>query len=185
MERRIIEITDPAMARAVAHPLRRRVLTALTARTASPRELAAEWGESLPKLSYHVRQLAQIGLIELVEEKARRGVKEHYYTATATRRHISPELHASLPPSTRSAISSSWLQDVSATIAHELAVGAYDHPRSRLDRLVVSLTPDSQQQLADAVDDLVALALRLEAADRAGQDRHRVVLISMLTDPVA
>jgi hypothetical protein len=37
-------------------------------------------GASLSNVSYHVRQLAKAGLIELVATRPRRGALEHYYT---------------------------------------------------------------------------------------------------------
>ena len=46
----------------------------------SPNSLYAAAGEPLGNVSYHVRQLAKVGLIELVATKQRRGALEHYYT---------------------------------------------------------------------------------------------------------
>src|SRR5215218_2830825 len=74
-------ITDPDIAKALAHPLRMRLLTLLEEGTASPTELANVTGASLPRVSYHVRRLAAAGLIELVRTKQRRGAVEHYYAA--------------------------------------------------------------------------------------------------------
>jgi DNA-binding transcriptional ArsR family regulator len=69
------------MARAYAHPIRARALMLLGARTASPREIADEIGESLGKVSYHVRELRDAGLIELVETDSTRGGVQHFYRA--------------------------------------------------------------------------------------------------------
>ncbi len=78
---RIVDITDRDMVRALSHPLRRRVLAALRGRAASPVELAREFGEGIGTVSYHVRMLADAKLIELVEERPRRGATEHFYIA--------------------------------------------------------------------------------------------------------
>lgn len=51
----------------------------LDAGEASPKELAFELGEKLGNVSYHVRILARLGLIELVRETPRRGAVEHHY----------------------------------------------------------------------------------------------------------
>ena len=81
------------IAEAFVHPLKLRIL-ALMAEPPPPRavpEGAPEpgWspnslhvavGASLSNVSYHVRQLAKAGLIELVATRPRRGALEHYYT---------------------------------------------------------------------------------------------------------
>ena len=67
------------MVKALAHPLRVRVLEALEDRTASPSELADELGANLSLLSYHVRKLEELGMIELVRKAPRRGAIEHFY----------------------------------------------------------------------------------------------------------
>jgi predicted transcriptional regulator len=54
----------------------------LDAGEASPKELAGQLGEKLGNVSYHVRILARLGLIELVRETPRRGAVEHHYRAT-------------------------------------------------------------------------------------------------------
>jgi DNA-binding transcriptional ArsR family regulator len=158
---RIVEVTDQAMARALAHPLRRSLLTALRGRTASPRELAAEMNVSLPKLSYHVRQLAAAGLLLLVRERPRRGVTEHFYTA-AGRTHIPAHFYDALPDPVRHAIASSWLSDVGRTVEQQLADGAYENPDARLHRVSAYLDETARGELAKAVDDLYELVLQLE-----------------------
>ena len=81
------------IAEAFVHPLKLRIL-ALMAEPPPPRFVPASspepgWspnslcrpvGASLGNVSYHVRQLAKAGLIELVATKQRRGALEHYYT---------------------------------------------------------------------------------------------------------
>jgi DNA-binding transcriptional ArsR family regulator len=74
-------ISDPDLAKALAHPLRVAALAVLEERTASPSEIAAELGASLGQVSYHVRTLARYGLVTLVETRPKRGALEHYYRA--------------------------------------------------------------------------------------------------------
>lgn len=65
----------------MAHPLRARILSALTKGARSPNELAAEFNEPLGNVSYHVVVLRDLGMVELVDTAARRGAIEHYYRA--------------------------------------------------------------------------------------------------------
>lgn len=73
---------DYKMARAYGHPIRARALVMLAQRMASPKEIAEHLDESIGKVSYHVRELRDDGLIELVETDGSRGGVQHFYKAT-------------------------------------------------------------------------------------------------------
>ena len=53
---------ETRMAKALAHPLRAKVLTRLNEGVASPNELSRELGEPLGNVSYHVKALLELGL---------------------------------------------------------------------------------------------------------------------------
>jgi DNA-binding transcriptional ArsR family regulator len=72
---------EGTLVQAVSHPLRVQALSILIERAASPKEIAAELGMPVGNVSYHVAELEEIELIELVEEKQRRGAVEHFYRA--------------------------------------------------------------------------------------------------------
>jgi DNA-binding transcriptional ArsR family regulator len=72
-------LTDQGIITALGHPLRARILSVLDSSEASPKELSAQLGEKLGNVSYHVRILVRLGLIELVRETPRRGAVEHHY----------------------------------------------------------------------------------------------------------
>jgi DNA-binding transcriptional ArsR family regulator len=71
--------------RALSHPLRARILTALSDRESSPVELAAELDAALGVVSYHVRVLLDADLVELVGTTPRRGAVQHHYRAREPR----------------------------------------------------------------------------------------------------
>ncbi|KKK04817.1 helix-turn-helix transcriptional regulator [Micromonospora sp. HK10] len=65
------QITDPQALRALAHPIRLKLLELLTVDgPASGRKLADRTGESTASISYHVGQLAKWGLVEPAPELA-------------------------------------------------------------------------------------------------------------------
>ena len=64
--KQITEIDDPRLVKGLAHPLRIRILRVLQDRVASPSEIAEEIEAPLGNVSYHVRFLARVGLIRLV-----------------------------------------------------------------------------------------------------------------------
>lgn len=77
---RVVE-SPQRLARAVAHPLRVRILASLREEQASPNELANTMDEPLSWVAYHCMMLEKAGLIELTDTKQRRGATEHFYRA--------------------------------------------------------------------------------------------------------
>jgi DNA-binding transcriptional ArsR family regulator len=79
-------LIDNRVAAAISHPTRLRAMNVLWEREASPREIAAEIGEPLNNVTYHVNQLREVGCIELVAQRPARGgrVVEHFYKAVST-----------------------------------------------------------------------------------------------------
>ena len=76
-----------ALTQGLAHPLRRSILYHLADeangnKPTSPNELSKALDEPLTNASYHVRQLAEKGLIALADTTPRRGALEHYYQLT-------------------------------------------------------------------------------------------------------
>jgi predicted transcriptional regulator len=64
------------------HPLQVRVLERAAADPDgrfSPNELAKEFGEKLGNVSYHVRVLAQAGLVKKAGTTPKRGAVQHHY----------------------------------------------------------------------------------------------------------
>lgn len=76
-----------AIADDLLHPVVVEVLERCERSARSPRQLSDAIGKPLGAVSYHVRQLADKGLLELVETRPRRGALEHFYrTADRARR---------------------------------------------------------------------------------------------------
>lgn len=72
MEEKSYAVTDPATLRALAHPLRQRIMWELAAREhLRAADLAKITGEPANSVSFHLRSLARAGLIEENPERAR------------------------------------------------------------------------------------------------------------------
>jgi DNA-binding transcriptional ArsR family regulator len=65
--------------RALAHPLRLRMLSLLAGSAMSAAELARELEVAHASASYHLRQLEQADLVEVAEERSHRGGQERRY----------------------------------------------------------------------------------------------------------
>jgi DNA-binding transcriptional ArsR family regulator len=77
--------------RAALGPLRRSVLERLQ-EPASATEVALALGVPRQRVNYHVRALEQAGLVELVEERRRRGCTERIMRATAQAFVVDPDM---------------------------------------------------------------------------------------------
>lgn len=70
------------LARANTHPLRISILEILElddGRCLSPNDLSCELQMPLSNVNYHVTELYNAGLLELVDERPVRGATEHFY----------------------------------------------------------------------------------------------------------
>jgi DNA-binding transcriptional ArsR family regulator len=159
---------ETRMAKALAHPLRAKVLNRLNEGVASPNELSRELGEPLGNVSYHVKALLELGCIELVDTAQRRGAIEHYYRAL-TRARLDESAFKKLPASIRGELSGAVIEEAIGEIAKAFKAGTFD---AREDRHASStqLVLDEQAwgELAEQLNQLVVRAgeLQDEAAKR-------------------
>ena len=164
---------ETRMAKALAHPLRARVLALLNERVASPNELARELGEPLGNVSYHVKALLELGCIELVDTAQRRGAIEHYYRAL-TRARLDESAFKKLPASIRGELSGETMEKGIADVAKAFKAGTFD---ARADRHAsftrLSLDEQGWRELTEQMNALVERASEIAAqsAKRLADDR--------------
>jgi DNA-binding transcriptional ArsR family regulator len=156
---------DGRTLKALAHPLRFRVLARLNRGVASPVEIARELGVPVGRVSHHVRTLAALGAIELVRTRPRRGAVEHFYRATLPAR-FSDEDWARVPPSARQAIDAANLTDLLAVL-HSAAPTGFEHPRSHLSYAPLELDEQAMRELSDLLSETLVRASAIEAASAA------------------
>jgi DNA-binding transcriptional ArsR family regulator len=128
-----VDITDPRIAKAYAHPLRIHILSMLDDRVSSPSEIANELGAPLTHVSYHVRQLASLGLIKLVRTTPRRGAVEHHYTAQI-RPTITDSAWGQMPEIVKRNFVTGWIEQAGANIAAAEAEGGFDREDAHISR---------------------------------------------------
>lgn len=81
---------------ALGHPERRRILQALARSPDSASGLAERLDDTRQRINYHVRALNDVGLIELAEERPRRGLTERIYRPVGRGFAIDPSVLGSL-----------------------------------------------------------------------------------------
>lgn len=174
------EITDSQLAKALAHPLRVAILGVLEERTASPSELAADLDASLGVVSYHVRTLARLGLVNLVDTRQRRGAIEHYYRAEA-RPVITSEAWGEVPTIVKQAMVRATLSQIGDQVNDAAQSGGFQRSDSHLTRSPLMLDARGWSELATKLDHLLkdcegigsAAAKRLTRSDHDGENsRH-------------
>jgi DNA-binding transcriptional ArsR family regulator len=162
-----VDINDPKLAKAYAHPLRIEILTLLDNRVASPKEIARELGTPLSNTSYHVRQLASLGLVELVDRATRRGAIEHYYTASF-RPKITDEGWAALPSIVKRSVIGGGLQQAMSHVAAAAKQGGFDRDDIHFSRTAGRLDAEGWSEIER---EMVALLERVEAIVEASEAR--------------
>jgi DNA-binding transcriptional ArsR family regulator len=113
------------LAKALAHPLRVRILTSLHRGISSPNQLAQELDEPLGNVSYHVKTLLEYDCVELVKTEPRRGAVEHFYRATE-RAFFSDADWAKIPASARKGIEGVILESIGQDATAALTEGTID-----------------------------------------------------------
>ena len=118
----IAVINEPEAARSALDPVRARLLAVL-AEPASASTAAKKVGLSRQKANYHLHELEQHGLVELVEERRRGNMLERVLQASAASFVISPVALAELAPDPGrdpDHLSARWLLALAARLLREV-----------------------------------------------------------------
>jgi DNA-binding transcriptional ArsR family regulator len=178
------DISDPRIIKALTHPLRIQILAALDERTASPSELADELEAPLGNVSYHVRQLAGLGLIKLVKRTPRRGAIEHHYKAVG-RPQISDDAWAGTSATVKDAVVGAALGDLGSAVTSAAAAGGFSRPDAHLTRTQVKVDAKGWKDIDKELNATLARLQKIadDSAKRlakAGADGEEVATVAMM-----
>jgi len=178
-------IDDPAVALVALDPVRARVLAAL-AEPGSATTVAATIGETRQKVNYHLRSLEKHGLVELVEERPRRGLTERVVVASARSYVLSPTVlgDSAAVPHRIDRLSAQYLVALAARVVRE--VGELSR-RARVARQpLATLAIDTDIRFASAAERsafaeelgiaITSLAGRYHDESARGGRWHRLVV---------
>lgn len=114
-----MEVSDPAALRAIAHPLRQKLLMQLAVMDhARAADLARAVGEPANSVSFHLRVLAKAGMIAEAPEHAR-DKRDRVWTTVAKSYDVKPDAGDAGELILRPTID--WLSDVFAHTSHDAA----------------------------------------------------------------
>jgi DNA-binding transcriptional ArsR family regulator len=156
------------LAKALAHPLRVRILTSLHKGVSSPNQLSQELGEPLGNVSYHVKTLLEFDCVELVKTEPRRGAVEHFYRATE-RTFFSDSEWEKIPASARKGIVGSVLETVGQDATEALIAGTIDaRTDSHVSRTPLTLDDQGWADVTKLLAETLERAIEIqgEAASR-------------------
>lgn len=184
MAGRLSYLDQPDQVRVALSPLRRRLLHLLR-EPYSATQLASVLDLPRQRVSYHLRQLEQAGLVELVEERQRRGCTERILRASATAFVVDPAVMTAGADPTFTAIHDQYaaehLVDVAAGTVRDVArmQAAADSGGKRLltftlETEVRFAEPSAVHQFTDALAE--AVRSTIEAFDTPEGRPYRLVV---------
>jgi len=160
------------LAKALAHPLRVRILNSLHEGISSPNQLSQELNEPLGNVSYHVKTLLEYDCVELVKTEPRRGAVEHFYRATE-RSFFSEEDWRKIPASARKGISGVILEAIGADSTKALVSGTLDQrPDSHITRSPMQLDDQGWKDVVALLNETLDKAeeIQAETANRVSKE---------------
>ncbi len=164
------------LVKALNHPVRVKALTILTERTASPKEISELINTPLSNVSYHVRVLDELGLIEIREEENVRGSVAHFYRAVERPLIDNPDW-GKLDANVRNAFSGYVIETLMSDAAGSLTAGVFDRREDRhLSRTPVMLDDRAFRKVAEIqakalnqiLKEQAAAAVRLDKSGKSG-----------------
>ena len=152
-------VHDPKILRAIAHPVRNRILTELTA-SGSMRaaDLARELDIPANQASFHLRQLAKYGLVE-EDPEAARDMLDRVWRPNSDHGLMVRLDDIEKAPGGKAA--SAVFRQNAASWGHAVVDAAYDGPRDpdtlrTLNESAIKLTQEEAGQLAEELDAVIS-----------------------------
>jgi DNA-binding transcriptional ArsR family regulator len=174
---------DDSLSRALAHPLRWRILEVISERgESSPIELARALDQPLATISHHVRVLRDSRCVELARTEPRRGAIEHYYRAVLPT-FFDDEQWSRVPIVFRRTVAGQVFRRIFEEGADAGAAGAFDAPGAHADRMVVELDDCGWHELSDLLDKVLREVQRIQDrsdARGAGEGGTRASEVAIL-----
>ncbi|MEP7088815.1 MAG: helix-turn-helix domain-containing protein [Nocardioidaceae bacterium] len=178
-------LEQPAAAVAALDPQRAEIL-AMLAEPGSATTVARALGIPRQKVNYHLRLLEHHGLVELVEERPRRGLTERVVRATARGYVVSPSAlgPSGADPERTDRLSSRYLLAVAARLISE--VGRLAARAETTGNKLATLTLDTEVRFASSAeraaftaelgDAITTLVSRYHDESASGGRWHRLVV---------
>lgn len=182
MPRGSAESIDQRLVRSVAHPLRVKILEALTDHVASPNTLAEKLKSDLSGVAYHTRELDRLGALELVDTGQVRGAIEHFYKAKPGA-FVGDPRWRKVPQSLLSGVSAATLQTFLDKAIAALEAGTLDGRADTVFRwMPISLDEEGWKEVVAIMEEAtkLMLAAHLRSQDRISESGDKNVVSAVV-----
>lgn len=174
---------DPSGLKALAHPLRVRILGVLDdVGEVTASGLGAALGESSGSMSYHLRQLAKHGFVEDIQGKG--SARERWWRAPIDGWTIGPDAFAATSPHAVDLVNAEFIGKLADRMARSLAEVATDKSEWRRDKMwrssFTELTVEEMRQFIDEANAVVD-----KYAQRPAHPGSKRVSIDVIAAPIA
>ncbi len=169
------EVIDQRLVKALAHPLRIKILEILSERVASPNWISGDLDAGLSHVAYHTRTLDKCGCLELVDTAQRRGATEHFYKASA-HSFIGNRIWRRVPRALLGGVSGATLQSFMDRAVAALEAGTIDgREDTTLYWMPVLLDEQGWDKVTAAMEETVnkVLAVQAESQERLAKSKNR------------
>lgn len=170
----VFVLTDIEQVRAIADPLRQRILELMIEAPVTTKQVAEKINEQPTKLYHHVEILEQVGLVKLVETRPKRGTVEKYYQAVADSFTVDRGLFASRPQTDEhvkmmldvvSGMIETTMAELRASAAAKLIKPEDPKSPTRLSRTLVRTSPAKIARFHKKMDQLLKEFERADSED--------------------
>ncbi len=149
--------------KALAHPMRVAILDLMNAGEWSPNELKTTLNEGLSQVSYHIKVLRDLEMIELTRTEPRRGAVEHYYQAVE-RAFVPSDIASDIPKLAQRIIGDGILENIAGDVSASLESGRfYERDDWHIGWLPVDLDDQACKDAEKLADKFIEDFLELEA----------------------
>lgn len=182
MKRNRPEVIDQRLVRALAHPLRIKILEILTERVASPNLISDDLETGLSHVAYHTRALDKCGCLELVDTAQRRGATEHFYKASP-HSFIGDRIWRRVPRALLGGVSGATLQSFMDRAVAALEAGTIDEREdSTLYWMPVLLDEQGWNKVTAAMEETVdkVLVIQEESRERIARRKGRGAISAII-----
>jgi len=182
-----VDFVNPQLAAALAHPTRVGIMSILVEGPASPRQLAEAIDEPPNNVAYHLKQLRDLGAIEVDRTERRAGgrVIERFYRATQ-RAYFDEKAWELLSDSERLGLAWSILRLMSKDISTAMTSGTFfDGYDANLTRSPMTVDAEGWDEITElvgqAAEDLFAIEERVqERSEERGEKAEIHAKVQML-----
>jgi hypothetical protein len=182
MKRDRPEVIDQRLVKALAHPLRIKILEILTERIASPNRISGDLDTGLSHVAYHTRALDKCGCLELVGTAQRRGATEHFYKASP-HSFIGDRIWRRVPRALLGGVSGATLQSFMDRAVAALEAGTIDgREDTTLSWMPVLLDEQGWDDVTATMEEAVGkvLAVQAESRERLAKSKGRGAISAII-----